>query len=580
MTVDTPPVEDLRMDVAPNTRPPFGRFAIVTALAVAMALAGLHFVPRVYEAAAQLRVAVEDAEPAAIEALIATQIERAVATDMLSRVTARPEELTVAAAPVGSDVFAVRVRGPDDLAAATAANAIAQELQRNWQAGPAADEALQAQIGAQRQRLAEAEVALSEVQDGAGADHDLVAQRLEAEQRRDSAARRAGLIRTMLADGQPVEGVEDVRGSQVVQALLGNRAALRSELAEKLATLLPAHPTIRNLRAQIAQLDEQVAAEARRVADSLAAQAAAEDALLAALGGEAGAAQAEAARLAREVEVQRELLDSHLARAGGVAAARLLIDVPAAVPDAPVSPRTIPILAAVAVAVLAAQIGWFFLRGQARPRRAARIEWNDDALDDALVEPPAAPLSNDAAGASAPVAEETTPGERGLSRIVLLAAIARSRDAAEIADMVVEDALASGLSVCRVDAASGRPGEVPGLTDLCAGQAGFGDVVHPLRDGLAEVPWGTLVAVDRRSDRALTLVRALADLYEVVVVSTGRVGLNSTLPLFAGAEARLVLVHDGAAPAATMRATIADAQDLGFAMVDAIALSEPRPAVA
>ena len=50
----------------------------------------------------------------------------------------------------------------------------------------------------------------------------------------------------------------------------------------------------------------------------------------------------------------------------------------------------------------------------------------------------------------------------------------------------------NGLSVCRVDAGSGRPSAAPGLTDLCAEQASFGDVVHRVRDGLAEVPWGEL----------------------------------------------------------------------------------------
>ena len=38
------------------------------------------------------------------------------------------------------------------------------------------------------------------------------------------------------------------------------------------------------------------------------------------------------------------------------------------------------------------------------------------------------------------------------------------------------------------------------------------------------------------------LVEALADLYEVVVLMTGRVGPNSSLPLFDGLHGRLVLV--------------------------------------
>ena len=124
----------------------------------------------------------------------------------------------------------------------------------------------------------------------------------------------------------------------------------------------------------------------------------------------------------------------------------------------------------------------------------------------------------------------------GRARVVLLAGVSDGRDAAVAADALVRDALAKGLSVCRVDAGSAHPTSEMGLTDLCAEQASYGDIVHKVRSGLAEVPWGQLAALDRRSMRPLTLLEALADIYELVVVATGRVGMNSTLPLFAGSR--------------------------------------------
>jgi hypothetical protein len=168
----------------------------------------------------------------------------------------------------------------------------------------------------------------------------------------------------------------------------------------------------------------------------------------------------------------------------------------------------------------------------------------------------------------------------GRARILLLAAIADARDAAIVADVLVDEALRNGLSVCRVDAGSGRVSAAPGLTDLCAEQASFGDVVHRVREGLAEVPWGERPVLDRRSMRPLTLIEALSDIYEVVVISTGRVGLNSTLPLFVAGGARLAIVRRPATPEALVDAVSADAASLGFATVESLVAPELESAVA
>src|SRR3954470_7779816 len=73
---------------------------------------------------------------------------------------------------------------------------------------------------------------------------DIGKQITDAQAARNSAEQRASLIRGLLKSGQPVDGVDDVRNSPVIQSLMQNRATLQSTLAEKLSTLLPAHPTI------------------------------------------------------------------------------------------------------------------------------------------------------------------------------------------------------------------------------------------------------------------------------------------------------------------------------------------------
>lgn len=168
----------------------------------------------------------------------------------------------------------------------------------------------------------------------------------------------------------------------------------------------------------------------------------------------------------------------------------------------------------------------------------------------------------------------------GRARVIFLAGVSDARDAAVVADTLVSDALQKGLSVCRVDAGSGRASAASGITDLCAEHVGFGDVVHKVRDGLAEVPWGQLAVIDRRSAKAVTLIEALADIYEAVIVTTGRLGLGSNLPVFVGTPGRLVMVRRGATPAATLDAAASDAAALGFEVTQTVTVPEAQSEVA
>lgn len=131
----------------------------------------------------------------------------------------------------------------------------------------------------------------------------------------------------------------------------------------------------------------------------------------------------------------------------------------------------------------------------------------------------------------------------GKTHLLLLADHGSAEPGRRMADALASDALAKGLSVVLVDAGSGHVGEAPGLSDLSLNRAGFGDVVQKSADqSFAEVAWGQGDRIDRNSTKPSTLVEALGDIYEVVLVLTGKVGSRSTLPVFADLGGRVVLV--------------------------------------
>ena len=162
----------------------------------------------------------------------------------------------------------------------------------------------------------------------------------------------------------------------------------------------------------------------------------------------------------------------------------------------------------------------------------------------------------------------------GRTHLVILAAHRSNADCELLAENLIADALARGLSAALVDAGSGRPSQEPGLTDLSIEAASFGDVVQKSADNsFAEISWGQQRAVARHSARPFTLVEALGDIYEVVVLLTGRVGLSSTLPMFEGLDGRLVLVASDEDDADAVARSREDLLDAGFANVEVAAVA-------
>src|SRR5262249_12474664 len=131
------------------------------------------------------------------------------------------------------------------------------------------------------------------------------------------------IIRDALRAGTSVE-FADIINSELMRRLSEQRVTLRAQLAEQSSTLLDQHPRIKELKAQIADLDREIRSEADRLARSLENDARVASAKLDSLGASLDQLKRQAAStneqdvqlraLEREAKAQRELLESYLAK--------------------------------------------------------------------------------------------------------------------------------------------------------------------------------------------------------------------------------------------------------------------------
>lgn len=140
---------------------------------------------------------------------------------------------------------------------------------------------------------------------------------------KSDAESRARLIREMLQSGRTIEASE-VLTSELIRRLSEQRATLRAQLAEQSSTLLDGHPRIKELKAQLADLDRQLRDEAGKLSrtfenDARIASGRVES-LTASLDQMKKAATStngqdvQLRALEREAKAQRDLLESYLAK--------------------------------------------------------------------------------------------------------------------------------------------------------------------------------------------------------------------------------------------------------------------------
>ncbi|MDP2408679.1 MAG: exopolysaccharide transport family protein [Pseudolabrys sp.] len=240
-----------------------------------------------------------------------------------------------------SRVIVVDFASADPELAARVANSVAEtylSLQQSAKQGQtrAAGDWLAVEIDRMRTRVEEAEAKVEGYRVSAnlfsGSNNtSLPTQQLTEINSQISAARgqkadleaRAQQIREQVRSGRPIES-SDIANSDSMRRLVEQRIALRSQLAEQSTTLMDQHPRIKELRAQIAEIDRQVRTEGERLArqlDNDAKVAGNRVETLSAsldqvkkLASQTNEQDVQLRALEREAKTQRDLLESYLAK--------------------------------------------------------------------------------------------------------------------------------------------------------------------------------------------------------------------------------------------------------------------------
>jgi uncharacterized protein involved in exopolysaccharide biosynthesis len=140
---------------------------------------------------------------------------------------------------------------------------------------------------------------------------------------KSDAESKARLIKEMLQSGKPIEASE-VLNSETIRRMSEQRVTLRAQLAEQSSTLLGGHPRIKELKAQLADIDRQLREEASKISRSLENDARLAvgrvDGLVASLdqlkkqASSNNGQDVQLRALEREAKAQRDLLESYLAK--------------------------------------------------------------------------------------------------------------------------------------------------------------------------------------------------------------------------------------------------------------------------
>ena len=435
---------------------------------------------------------------------------------------------------------------------------------------------------------------------------------------KSDAESKARLIREMLQSGKPIEASE-VLNSELTRRLSEQRVTLRAQLAEQSSTLLDNHPRIKELKAQLADLDRQLREEASKISRSLdndsriaggrveGLSASLEQ--LKKLATSTNGQDVQLRALEREAKAQRDLLESYLAKYREATTRENIDAAPAdgriisraSVSNTPAYPKKLPVVLIATLATLmlsAGAIATGELLRMTAPGAAATFASSPV--------PVAAPAAATVVADPEPVFSETRPfsearpdiapefteieelandlrdaGEAARkitilgtapSESITLTALALARLIGQTARVVVVDLSASSatISLTSVDPTA------PGLADLMMGEASFSQIIA--KDRLSRVH---LVSAGRPgSDRAslqsprLTLaIDALLRVYDHVLLDAGTA---SDLPAeLLTAQARAVLVPD-ASMSADARTSLCDQLRAAGCFTELTMLSKPE----
>ena len=433
---------------------------------------------------------------------------------------------------------------------------------------------------------------------------------------KSDAESKARLIREMLQSGKPIEASE-VLNSELIRRLAEQRVTLRAQLAEQSSTLLDGHPRIKELKAQLADLDRQLREEASKISRSLDNDARIASGRVEGLSASLEQLKKQASStngqdvqlraLEREAKAQRDLLESYLAKYREANTRENIEAAPAdgriisraSVSNSPAYPKKLPIVLIATLATLLLSAGAIvtgeLLRMTAPrtlaafasapaavriPAAAATVSVDETEPEPELESEPTAVASADApdivSGLSeierladslrdaGEAARKITVLGTASSESITLTALTIARLIARSAKVVLVDLASSSTTISAI---SVDP-NAPGLAELMLGEASFAQVIT--KDQLSRVH---LVSAGRPgSDRALLqsprlglAIDALLRVYEHVLLDAGTA---SDLPAeLLTAQARAVVVPD-ASMAADARTLMCDQlKAVGFSEV-------------
>jgi tyrosine-protein kinase Etk/Wzc len=416
---------------------------------------------------------------------------------------------------------------------------------------------------------------------------------------------RARQLRDLIRSGKSIDS-SDIANSDTMRRLIEQRIALRAQLAEQSTTLLSQHPRIKELNAQIAEVDRAIRVEGERLARQLDNDAkVASDRLqtltasldqVKKLASQTNEQDVELRALEREAKTQRDLLESYLAKYRE-ASARDSIN--AAPPEAriisraspaikPSYPKKLPTVLIAAFAAFMLSSG-FTVTGALLVAPAASYGYAPASYAAGYAalpmmsppmprtaSPPLAPMTPmppmpPAYAASAPMAITSVEqlagklrqmGEAGRRAAVVgtarnvgttFAAITLARTLARNANVVLVDFAfgAPNLSVVSTDP------HAPGIAELVRGTASFGDIIT--RDQYSNVHLvatgnvGNDAAALAAAPMLATVIEALARSYDHVVIDIGAAS-DVAVERFAPLSAQAVLVTGDPADPATRAA--------------------------
>jgi succinoglycan biosynthesis transport protein ExoP len=390
---------------------------------------------------------------------------------------------------------------------------------------------------------------------------DMNTQLAAARAQKTDAETKARLIRDMLKSGQPIES-SDVLNSELIRRLSEQRVTLRAQLAEQSSTLLDNHPRIKELKAQIADLDGQIKQEAATIARSFENDAKLASARLDSQMASLDQLKSQAAttnvddvqlrELERDAKSQRDLLENYLAKYREATARETANSAPAdarvisraTVSNVPAYPKKVPAvliatLTTLVIAIgfvltkelLAAPMGGVPARPAAPPSEAvtSRVTAALNAIrHKSSPQPAPVPVS------SLDDVTDTLRHDGGADRCVAVFGAAQGMDTSWTA-LKIARALAGNARVVLVGlgsadgairATSNEP-SASGLAELAAKTASFRDIITKDRQSSLHLISSGQLPTDRGeilvAPNMVTSFDALARGYDRVVIAAGAI---------------------------------------------------------